>query len=776
MSFSFVAFLAFSYDAAPAGHKPKRDKPKQKINMKKTLLTALALVLSFTANAKDLVDYVNPYIGNISHLLVPTFATVQLPNSLLRVYPERADYTTELVKGLPVVVTSHRESSAFRISPSQQTAPTPVNAMNYDHERLTPYSFDLELADNTMRARFAPSHQSAVYELQFYDTSKPAFVTVQSDEGSIEAGQGFISGWQKLSDNMKIYLYLEYEGKPEAVGVLRNGAVDTQSARSEGRDACIALRYAKGTAKVGLRYGVSLISVEQARKNLRREINTYDVDAVAAKGRAVWNEALSRMQVEGGTEDQKTVFYTSYYRTLERPVCLSEDGRYFSGFDGKVHSDNGSPFYSDDWIWDTYRAAHPLRIILQPREEEDIVNSYLRMAEQMGTDWMPTFPGITGDSRRMNSNHGVAMVADALWKGLKVDAQKGFEYSRKAIEEKTLAPWSGAPANEISSFYKTHGYIPGLREGEKETDPTVSGFEKRQSVAVTLGTSYDEWCLSRIAQFRGDKANAKKYLELSYNYRNLFNPQTSFFHPKDKEGQFIEPFDYRFSGGTGVRDYYDENNGWTYRWDVQHNVADLISLMGGREKFVDNLDKMYAEPMGRGKREFYWQLPDQTGNIGQFTMANEPSLHIPYLYNYGGAPWKTQKRVRQVLSTWFRNDVMGIPGDEDGGGLTSFVVFSSMGFYPVTPGLPVYNIGSPVFSKVQVKVGNGKTFTIIANDCSEDNKYIQRATLNGKELDKPWFTHDDVVNGGTLVLYMGNHPNKSWGAAPTAAPPSAGAK
>lgn len=741
--------------------------------MKKTFLMALALACALGCPAKELVDYVNPYIGNISHLLVPTFPTVQLPNSLLRVYPERGDYTSELVNGLPVVVTSHRERSAFRISPSQQQMPTAVNAMNYDHERITPYSFDLELADNTMRARYALSHQSAVYELQFYDTSKPAFVTIQSDEGKLESGKGYVSGWQKLSDNTKIYLYLEYENVPATVGVLSNGRVDRQRQQTEGRGACIALGYARGTAKVRLRYGVSLISADQACRNLRREIQDYDVDAVAAKGRAVWNEALSRMQVEGGTEEEKTVFYTSYYRTLERPVCLSEDGRYFSAYDGKVHSDNGSPFYTDDWIWDTYRAAHPLRAILQPREEEDIVNSYLRMAEQMGTDWMPTFPGITGDSRRMNCNHGVAMVADALWKGLKVDAQKGFEYSRKAIEEKTLAPWSGAPANEISNFYKVHGYIPGLREGEKETDPTVSGFEKRQSVAVTLGTSYDEWCLSRIAAFRGDKAAEQKYLKLSYNYRNLFNDTTRFFHPKDKEGHFIEPFDYRFSGGTGVRDYYDENNGWTYRWDVQHNMADLIRLMGGREQFVKNLDATFTEPMGRGKREFYWQLPDQTGNIGQFTMANEPSLHIPYLYNYAGAPWKTQKRVRQVLHTWFRSDVMGIPGDEDGGGLTSFVVFSSMGFYPVTPGLPVYNIGSPVFSKVQVKVGNGKTFTIIAQGCSEDNKYIQSATLNGKPYNKPWFTHKDVADGGTLVLVMGSHPNKAWGAAPVDAPPSA---
>ena len=205
---------------------------------------------------------------------------------------------------------------------------------------------------------------------------------------------------------------------------------------------------------------------------------------------------------------------------------------------------------------------------------------------------------------------------------------------------------------------------------------------------------------------------------------------------------------------------------------MQHNFRDLADLMGGREALVRNLDRTFAEPMGRGKREFYEQLPDQTGNIGQFTMANEPSLHIPYIYNYAGAPWKTQKRIRQCLATWFRNDVMGVPGDEDGGGLTSFVVFSSLGFYPVTPGFPAYNIGSPLFSDIRVKLPGG-TFHIIARGCSATNKYIQSATLNGQPWDKPWFSHDDIRNGGTLILQMGPRPNKTWGSAPEAAPPSA---
>ena len=738
------------------------------------LLAAMLLASSGMQGAKrECVDYVNPYIGNISHLLVPTFATIQLPNSLMRIYPTRGDYTSELLDGLPVVVTNHRERSAFRISVTQGGALKPVIRTNWDQERVTPYSYYVEIDNNTINVSLAVSHQSAIYDFEFQNPDEPATVIVTSDNGAMNVHDNRAEGYQQLSSNMRIFFSGEFSVKPIESGVLRDGSIQADQNRAEGRQSCVAFRFPAGTRKISLRYGISLIGETQAYYNLNREQKGFNRKAVEAEGRRVWNETLGHIQIKGGTEDQKTVFYTSYYRTFERPVCLSEDGRYFSAFDGKVHFDDGMPFYTDDWIWDTYRAAHPLRALIFPKAEEDIISSYLLMAEQMGTQWMPTFPEMTGDTRRMNSNHGVAMVADALYKGLRVDADRAFEYCRKGIEEKTLAPWCGKPAGWIDDFYKQHGYIPALREGEEETDPNVHGFEKRQPVAVTLGTSYDEWCLSRIAQWRGDEDARKKYLQLSYNYRHLWNPETKFFHPKDQDGAFLPNFDYRFSGGLSARNAYDENNGWTYRWDVQHNLADLAHLMGGREQMVAYLDQTFAEDMGRGKREFYYHLPDQTGNIGQFTMANEPSLHIPYIYNYGGAPWKTQKRIRQCLKTWFRNDVMGIPGDEDGGGLTSFVVFSSMGFYPVTPGLPIYNIGSPLFEDVQISLPSGKVFRIIAKNCSDTNKYIQSARLNGKQWNKPWFSHDDIKNGGTLELKMGPKPNIHWGAEEESMPPSA---
>ena len=746
-----------------------------KINLKSLAMAFLMAPLAAFAETEP-VDYVNPYIGSISHLLVPCFPTIQLPNSLMRIYPTRNDYTTEYIDGLPIVVTNHRERSAFRLSVTQGEELSPIITTTWDNEKVTPYDYQVQIVDNSIDVHLAVCHQSAIYELTFRDPSKPATVLFYTQNGKMQVDGRSASGSQRLSRNMSIYLSGEFDVEPEKVGLLYDGKISDKKITEEPR-ACAALRFPAGTKKVCFRYGVSLISQEQAQKNLSREqADAFDIAKVIKDGRKEWNETLSTILVKGGTEDQKAVLYTSYYRTFERPVCLSEDGRYFSAFDGKVHNDEGKPFYSDDWIWDTYRAAHPLRALIQPEKEEDIIESYLRMAEQMGTKWMPTFPEMTGDTRRMNSNHGVAMVADALWKGLDVDAERGFDYCRRGIEEKTLAPWCGNPAGWLDNFYKEHGYIPALAKGEEETDPNVQGFENRQPVAVTLGTSYDEWCLSRIAEFMGNKDIADKYLALSYNYRNVWNADTRFFHPKDKDGNFIPDFDYRFSGGLGAREAYDENNGWTYRWDVQHNLSDLAKLMGGRESMAQELDRTFAEPMGQSKWQFYGQLPDQTGNIGQFSMANEPSLHIPYIYNYAGAPWKTQKRIRQCLDTWFRNDVMGVPGDEDGGGLTSFVVFSSLGFYPVTPGFPAYNIGSPLFTDIRVKLPTGKELRIIAKGSSRENKYIQSATLNGKTWDKPWFSHDDIKNGATLVLEMGSQPNKQWGSAESATPPSAPAR
>ncbi|WP_200976396.1 GH92 family glycosyl hydrolase [Echinicola sp. 20G] len=754
------------------------------IHLKKLLarFSLLSITLLYSSSCQDRtvsdskgmtpVDLVNPYMGNISHMLVPTFPTVHLPNSLMRVYPERRDFTGDRLHGLPMMVTSHRGSSAFNLSFYQgnEEGITSVIDYSYDQEKLTPYSYNVFLDEAEIEVEFGLSHQSARYEITFTQ-NKPTHLILNSRNGKLKWDGQAVKGYQQIANGVKVYVYMKPDIPPLQVsGLNREDSLVSMDSESGAR--ALVLHY-DHSSLLAINYGISFIDERQAQRNQERELYGKNVEMLQQKGREIWNDALGKISVRGGTDKDQRVFYSSLYRCYERPVCISEDGRYFSAFDGQVHEDEGRPFYTDDWIWDSYRAHHPLRVLIDADKESDILHSFVTMAEQMDDFWLPTFPEITGDSRRMNSNHGVATIVDAYRKGVRgFNLESAYAASKGAITEKTLAPWSGSPAGQLDLFYKMKGYIPALYPDEEETIPEVSGFEKRQPVAVTLGTAYDEWCLAQMASDLAYDADYKHFLARSHNYRNLFNEETGFFHPKDQYGKFISPFDYRFSGGLGARNYYGENNGWTYRWDVQHNIADLIQLMGGSEQFVQNLDRTFQEPMGRGKSQFYGQLPDQTGNVGQFSMANEPSLHIPYLYTYAGQPWKTQKRIRSLVDTWFRNDLMGVPGDEDGGGMSAFVVFSQMGFYPVTPGMPMYVIGTPFFEHVKIDLGEGTILSIEAKNASKRNKYIQSAELNGKPLEKAWVTHEELLKGGKLVFEMGEKANKQWGSDPLLSPPS----
>lgn len=740
------------------------------------LWACLGLFVSFAScsswvnslsDGDDPVDLVNPYMGNISHLLMPTFPTVQLPNSMMRITPNRADYTAETIEGFPLILTSHRGISAFALSPlssSNEQVPN-VRSFIYDHESIQPYRYSVDLPEEDISVAYAPSEQSAIYEIK-YNTAKPdRGVMLHTDNGELTVHDNTISGYQALNDSVRVYIYLQSEEKNTRATV-RDSVSQRLSmpADNQNKGTTVALFFGPGKETIKLRYGISYISVEQAKQNVEREIQTYELDMIAKRGRSLWNSTLGKIEVEGGTEQDRQVFYTSLYRTYERMINISENGNYYSAEAKKVLPDNGVPFYTDDWVWDTYLAVHPLRILLEPQMQQHILQSYLRVAEQTPEHWLPTFPEVTGDTHRMNGNHAISLFADAYAKGLSgVNIDKAYSYALKTMQEKSLLPWTRMPKRELTKFMDDQGYFPALNIDEKESYPYVTRWEKRQAVAVSLAAYYDYWTLSELARHLGHDEEAKNFLKKSYDYHKLYNHQTGFFHPKDKNNKFIKPFDYELSGGLGARDYYDENNAYTYRWDVKHNIADLIYLMGGNEKFIENLDSTLRKPLSMSRWQFYSQMPDQTGNVGQFTMGNEPSLHIPYLYVYAGAPWRTQRFIHKLLDTWFRNDLMGLPGDEDGGGMSAYVVFSMLGFYPTTPGMPIYVIGSPRFPKVTIHLPTNKRFTITAKDWSKDNIYIQSAKLNGRTLNRAWFRHSDIVSGGELVLEMGATPNKEWG-------------
>jgi predicted alpha-1,2-mannosidase len=449
---------------------------------------------------------------------------------------------------------------------------------------------------------------------------------------------------------------------------------------------------------------------------------------------------------------------------------ITEDGRYFSGYDYAVHDANGHDFYIDDGLWDTYRSLHPLQLLLDGWQQEDMVRSYLRMYEQGG--WLPSFPSAAGEQAVMIGHHAAAFILDVYAKGYRdFDVEEAYAAMRKSATQATMLPWSRGPLTNLDRVYFDKGFFPALAAGESETVPEVTP-ERRQAVSVTLENSYDDWCIAQLAKALGKRSDEAYFNKLAHNYENLFNPSIGLMAPKSADGQWVKDFDPKLGGGQGGRDYSTEMNTWLYTFSVQQDISGLIHLMGGRDAFNAKLDRLFVEQYGTSKFQFLSQFPDATGLVGLYAQGNEPSFHVPYLYDFSGQPWKTQQRVRQLMDVWYGDGPLGIPGDDDGGATSSWFVFSAIGFYPVCPGSPVYEIGSPIFEKSTIRMKGGKEFTIIANHVSPRNKYIQSALLNGKPLNKPWFRHSDIAKGGALILEMGDRPNKEWGSAPEDAPSS----
>jgi predicted alpha-1,2-mannosidase len=726
------------------------------------------------------LKYIDPTIGNVAPLLNTNRPIVHLPNQMIRMFPKRQDHLDMQITDFPMLASNIiTPQMVFAIKPSQGAVTDTAwyRRLTYDHdlEVTQPWYYSVKLTDDDILTEFTAGEKTGIYRFTFpAGVEKNLLLSHYYKNGDFEFRDGNkIVGTEHVVDMIHdqqgtAYMYGVFTGKPQTGkkdgekdwGRYTVSGIPEKPKKMEGERA-FASYGEKDASVVEFRYAISFVSQEQAKINFEKELTGISFDQLKNKGKAAWEKVIGQVKVEGGSEAQKRSFYTALYRCYVRMIDINENGTYFSGYDKKIHEDK-KPFYTDDYTWGNYLALHPLRAILDPKREADILQSYVTMYQQSG--WMPEYPRPFGDRPGMFGFKSSVMFLDAYRKGIRdFDVKTAFDGILKNAEQATMLPFRNGPKGDLEEFYYKNGYYPALHPGEKETDAFASlkPGQKRSAIAITLGDAYDSWALSEMAKELGNKDVSARYAPRVKNYKNLWSEKHNLFMPKDAKGNWID-IDPKFDGGHNGFDYYNENNGWSYMWNAQQDIAGLRELMGGPEKMEQNLDQLFREGMDKSKPVFWEKWPNQTGMIGQFAMGNQVTFFIPYLFNYTNSPWKTQKYTRLILDTWFQDNIFGVPGDEDGGSMSSFVVFSAMGFYPTTPGIPRYSITSPVFSKVTIDLHNGKTFTLIARNSSRTNKYIQSATLNGKPLASLSFSHDDLISGGTLVLEMGEKTGKKW--------------
>lgn len=699
-------------------------------------------------NSIDYTQYVDTNIGTIGHLLQATAPTVQSPHGAALVEPVfragmKDRYFSDKIFGFT--------AGHAIVMPTTAAGDYMSGASAFDHdlEVAKPDHYEVLLEDSFIREKHTACDNHGVFVFDY--PRGDAYVTVYVKDCSVlryERGFLLAEGSQEFVGAMATALKIDAEGAEFFDTELPNGH------RPEIREPAKAVRLKVKGGRVTIPFAISSMGVESALRSFRDR--SYEEVLAACKAR--WNQVLGKVRVEGGSPQRMRSFYTAIYRATSRMHNYSVDGLY-RGFDGRIHEDGGYGYHCDDGIWDTYRGMHPLQLILEPKAHRDTVESYLRMYRESG--WLPRFPRLDGNIPCMIGHHTVSVLAESLVKGVEFDLELAYEAAKKNAMERTMLPWRDGIAEELTKCYHEHGFFPGLEEDEEETCDKVHDFENRQSVAVTIEQAYDDYCVGILAKALGKDGEAEYFFDRSLKYRQLYDERIGFFHPKKIDGSFTEVYDPKFCGGQGGRKYYAENNAYIYNFCAQHDVEGMITLHGGKAAMAAKLDNLYIEQYdGVLKSTFLMQYPDATGLMGQFCMGNEPSFHIPYLYNHCGQAWKTQRKIHELIDLWFPDTPLGICGDEDGGAMSAFLVFSAMGFYPVNPAGGDYDLGSPIFDKVEIGLPNGKTFTVDAQGASGKAKYIQAATLNGRPLTAPKFSHKEMLEGGTLELTMGERPNK----------------
>jgi predicted alpha-1,2-mannosidase len=488
----------------------------------------------------------------------------------------------------------------------------------------------------------------------------------------------------------------------------------------------------KAGEQILVKFALSSVSTEGALKNLETEIPHWNFDQVRQDAENAWNRELSRISIEA-SEEKKIIFYTALYHTFLSPTLFMDvDGNY-RGLDKNIHQANGFTNYTTFSLWDTYRALHPLFTLVQQKRTADMVNSMLAHQQQSVHKILPVWSHYANENWCMIGYHAVPVIADAYMKGITgFDTEKALD---ACIKSSNYAPYDG-----IGDYLK-YGYVPADKSSN--------------AASKTLEYAYDDYCISRMAEKMGKPDIALNYSKRAEAYNLIFDPGTGFMRAKLSDGTFQTPFDPLSTEKQG----FIEGNAWNYSLYVPHNPMKLFALHGGNKKFISHLDSLFTFKLDE---KHFGESEDisAAGIIGNYVHGNEPSHHVPYLYAFAGAPWKTQERVHQIVTSLYRNETDGLCGNDDCGQMSAWYIFSSLGFYPVCPGSNEYVIGSPSIDKATLNLENGNQFMITAKNLSDKNIYIQQINLNGKLYNKFIINHEDIMRGGTLEFVMGPKPKK----------------
>lgn len=711
----------------------------------------------------NLTQFVDPYIGSGEHGHV--FVGANVPFGFVQLGPTQLSTGWDWCSGYhysdsTIIGFGHQHLSGTGIGDLGDIAFMPVlgkikttrgelpnqesgiySYFSHNNEQVRPgyysvhldrFGIDVELTA-TKRVGFHKYHfpqsdsANIVIDLEHgigWDSPVEGSLVLEND--SVISGYRRSSGWAK---DQTVYFYAVFS-KP-----IRSFSVFDGLSEMDGTSVKAKRAYGQAYFDVDadepvmVKVALSPSSIDAARQNMDAELQGWDFEQAVADADNAWNEELGKIRVETDSEVNKRVFYTAFYHTMVAPSVFHDVNGDYRGSDGVIRNDKSYTNHTTFSLWDTYRAAHPLMTLIHPDIVPDIGKTMINIFKQQGK--LPVWHLMGNETDCMVGNPGAIVLADMVLKGFDVDKEAAFE----AMKASAMLDERGM------KFLKEYGYIP------YELEPT------HETVAKGLEYGVADWCIAEVAHSLGKTADYEYFKERSLLYKRHFDTNLQFMRGLSKSGEFREPFDPLHSIHMG--DDYCEGNGWQYTWLVPHDVHGLIDLFGGEDAFRTKLDSLFVVEGDMGEHA----SSDITGLIGTYAHGNEPGHHIVYLYPFIGEQWKTAEKVRHILTTLYHDEPSGLSGNEDVGQMSAWYIMSAMGFYQVAPAGGVYILGSPLMDKVTVNVGNGKTFSVIAQNNSSENIYIQSVKLNGKTYHKSFILHQDIVNGGMLEIFMGDKPS-----------------